>query len=604
MKCPTCGSWNRDTFPRCYKCGTPLPQDRLIMPEEQASDLDEYIHRNNDPKNYIRVNDEGQETALNDTKDELALEMQNLSKRKESGREKQRSLRQSGASRGIAPTTRNIEFYNRRKPSGQSVPHNFRYSEEDVEGEIRPNARRVTSTLNQEGPYRDYYTMDVAQPQVYYSNIAGRHSDGPPEITLHLPRNRMRRRIVRSIVILLFLTAIGLSAYHLVYLPYINTAEEESLVSKVEITPSILGDSAAHTIKIPGEEGTIIYIKELHNPYTVTGGYATIEVPDYIWYENENAIIDEEVTATITPFLKTSAGEQVALEPFTYQVAVPASPLILVTPDTGYAEVSTKTYRIQFRVEKNSTVTINGEDLSDLVSTQDGLISYNANISPIGNNYFEIKTRCQYYRESTTTVVIYRAVQDIPLDLSETLDNRSTNENAIMTITATTLPGATITIQSPYENLDTSKLNTTGEFSFDAKFQVIGTNTITITASYPGKTPSVVNYDVYYVPPAKDYTRKAWGLDAWNYSELLSSISTRVATSQIYVCKGEIISIISSSPQLAIMETGDASSSRQVLLENRSTDTWAVGQSYRVYADVYGLYNGIPRLVGRYTYDP
>ncbi len=77
-----------------------------------------------------------------------------------------------------------------------------------------------------------------------------------------------------------------------------------------------------------------------------------------------------------------------------------------------------------------------------------------------------------------------------------------------------------------------------------------------------------------------------------------------MANSQIYVCKGVITSIISSSPQLAIMETGDDTSSRQVLLENRSTDTWSVGESYRVYADVYGLYNGIPRLVGRYTYEP
>ena len=603
MKCPNCGSWNRDTFPRCFKCGTPLPQDLYTLPAEQPSDLDEYIHHNNSPKNYVRIDDEGQESAMRDTKDELALEMQNLSKRKESGREKQRSLRQSGASRGIAPTARNIEFHDSRKPVSQRVPRNFRYTDADVEGEVRPNARRVRSSLN-DGPYEDYYTMDVAQPQVYYSNVDNRISDALPQVSFRVPRSRMRRRIVRSIVILLLLAAVGLSGYHLVYLPYVNSSKESSLASRVEITPSILGDSAAHTIKIPGEEGAIIYIKELHNPYTVTGGYATIEVPDYFWYENENAVIDEEVTATITPFLKTSSGEQVALEPFTYQVSVPASPLILVAPDTGYAEVSTKTYRIQFRVEKNSTVTINGEDLSSLVSTQDGLISYNAIISPSGNNYFEIKTRCQYYRESTTTVVIYRAVQDIPLDLSETLDNRSTNENATMTISATTLPGATVTITSPYENLDTSRLNTTGEFSFDAKFSVIGTNTITIIASYPGKKPSEVNYDVYYVPPAKDYTRKAWGLDAWNYSELLSSISTRVATSQIYVCKGEIINIISSSPQLAIMETGDGSSSRQVLLENRSTDTWVVGQSYRVYADVYGLYNGIPRLVGRYTYDP
>ena len=41
-----------------------------------------------------------------------------------------------------------------------------------------------------------------------------------------------------------------------------------------------------------------------------------------------------------------------------------------------------------------------------------------------------------------------------------------------------------------------------------------------------------------------------------------------------------------------------------VMLENLSSDTWVAGQRYRVYGDAYGVYNGMPRLVGRYTYPP
>ena len=26
MKCPHCGRWNRDTFPRCFSCGAELPR--------------------------------------------------------------------------------------------------------------------------------------------------------------------------------------------------------------------------------------------------------------------------------------------------------------------------------------------------------------------------------------------------------------------------------------------------------------------------------------------------------------------------------------------------------------------------------------------------
>lgn len=604
MKCPNCGQWNRETFPACYKCGFPLKRDEggQDTAVEQGRRLDDYLIENNNTRNYTRIDENGQESAQNDSREELALEMQNLQKRIQQGRERQQNLREAGAIQGIAPSGRGIEYPTERVAPDLSRTRRRAYREEEVEGEIRPNAQKIVS--QREIAYEnETYTTGLDQPSSMENPFYMPRRVSPPAGKVRLTRNRLRRRLVRALSLLLIVAAAGIAAYQYVYLPYVTNTREQSLASKVEITPSILGDSAAHTIKIPGEEGTVIYIKELRRSYTVTGGYATVEVADYIWYENENAQVTEsEVTATITPYLKTNAGEQVALEQLHYQVEVPESPLILVTPDTGYAEVSTAIYNIQFRVEKTSSVTINGEDFSDLVNTQDGLISYNATIQPIGNNYFEIKTRCQYYRENTTTVVIYRARQDIPLDLSTTLSNRSSNSR--MTITATTLAGATVTVSTPHEDLDISTLNVNGQFSFKAVFENIGTNTITITASYPGKEPSVVNYEVYYLPPAAEYTRKAWPLDSWNYSELLSSIATRVATSQIYVCIGRITSIISTSPQLAIMETGDASSSREVMLENRSTDTWVVGERYRVYADVFGLYSGIPRLVGRYTYPP
>ncbi len=596
MKCPNCGYWNRDSFPQCFKCG-----QKLQAPQAQQTaggSLDEFLQKNSAPKNYIRFDEEGNASGEQDARDELASEMRLLQQRKARGKRRQQQLRTDGASQGFAPTARSIVYSPERVRPNQYAQQYEYVPENEVEGELRPNARQVFS----ERAARETESYDGLEQSLYYSNGTTRHVSIPPSTPVRMTRTFIPGRIVRILALVLLLAAGLFAGYHYLYLPYSNTHQQEPLSARVEITPSILGDSAAHTIKIPGEEGAEIYIKELRRTYIVTGGYATIEVADYFWYENDSANIDEDVYATITPYLKTSGGEQILMEQFQYPVEVPESPLILVRPDTGYAEVSTAIYNIQFRVEKSSTVTINGEDFSDLANTQDGLISYNATIQPIGYNTFEIKTRCQYYRESTTTVTIYRAVQDIPLDLSTTLDNRSSRDE--MTISATTLPGATVTVETPYKDLDISQLNTTGEFSFKALFSVIGNNTITITASYPGKVTSTVNYDVYYIPPAATYTRKAWPLDNWNYNELLSSIATRAANSQIYVCTGEIVSIISTSPQLAIMETGTSTTSRQVLLENRSMDTWVIGQRYRVYADVFGLYNGIPRLIGRYTYSP
>ena len=79
----------------------------------------------------------------------------------------------------------------------------------------------------------------------------------------------------------------------------------------------------------------------------------------------------------------------------------------------------------------------------------------------------------------------------------------------------------------------------------------------------------------------------------------------RVARTQSYLCQGTIVEILSNKPQLALMDTDESEGGeRLVLLENMSSDTWVVGERYRVYADAYGVYDGKPRLVGRYTYDP
>ena len=214
---------------------------------------------------------------------------------------------------------------------------------------------------------------------------------------------------------------------------------------------------------------------------------------------------------------------------------------------------------------------------------------------------FDIVVNCQYYRQNTLRVTIYRAPQDIPLELSATLS--ATSSEQLMTIRGTTLPGANLTITSPYQDLDTSLLNTTGEFAFQARFDKIGTNTITIIADKDGHSAEI-SKDIYYVPYASVYTPKAWPMDAAGYIDFLNNTATRVQRTQIYECIGTITEILGTRPQLALMDTGEEGSERLILLENRTNDTWEIGSRYRIYADAYGVYDGKPRLVARYTYLP
>lgn len=155
---------------------------------------------------------------------------------------------------------------------------------------------------------------------------------------------------------------------------------------------------------------------------------------------------------------------------------------------------------------------------------------------------------------------------------------------------------------SPHTDLNITDVDTTGEFSFYAVFDQIGDNTITVTASMPGKQTSVLNYVVYYVPPASEYTMKAWSLENGGYSELLNNISIRTANRQIYLAAGH--HYFHYFRQTANGHCGYRTDGKEQLLmvENYSKTTWKVGDWYRLYGDVAGTYDSIPWLQVRYTY--
>ena len=172
-----------------------------------------------------------------------------------------------------------------------------------------------------------------------------------------------------------------------------------------------------------------------------------------------------------------------------------------------------------------------------------------------------------------------------------------TKEYRLGAIGGTTLPGATISVDSPHENLKQDMA--TGDFSFMPLFSKLGNNDVVIRASYEGKADSVISHTVYYMPNADIYTRRAWDLDS-QYNDLVNYINIRKGT--IYMGIGTIERIISTAPQMAVMNIGSETFEKLVMIENSSKTTWAVGEKYRIYGDAYGLYDTMPRLTVRYTY--
>lgn len=591
MKCPQCGQWNRASMPHCQKCGAPLdPQDAAIPSWKMT------LRDDQRGKEYIRVDEDGEANVTADTRDALAREMAELKHRKAQGSRVQRQLRHESAQRGSAPSSMTIRthasvdtFWNVEDNPRSTVRIRRNGAEEPADNTQTHRVQTGWQHSSSYDPLWEEQEMSGSWQLPQNTQFTGK-----------LPsRSRGLRHLARFLTALIMVLLLGLTVFF-GYNYFKDRQEQLRLANQPSVTASIKDDLAAHTILIPGEDGQQIYIRELHTSYIVTGGFATVEVADHIWYEEITDYIGETMEVTLTPFVKTSGGRQKPMDPITYEISIPLSPITMNSPDGLRTEVATAMYSMSFTVRPGSTVYVNDEDVSDTVKASDGTFTYNATVQPIGDNNFVVRVRSQYCRENSMVITLYREPQEIPLDLSA--DTYSTTNDRTIEVRATTLPGATVEVLSPHSDLNITDIDSTGAFSFMAIFDKIGYNTIVITSSYAGKKTSTVEYQVYYVPNADEYTPKAWPLDTAGYSELLANNVVRTEKCQVYVAMGTIAEIISDKPQMAIMYTSEDGKSQPVLLENFSRTTWKVGEYYRIYGDASGTYSSMPRLNARYTY--
>lgn len=588
MKCPECGLWNRASLPHCTRCGTPLNIDQASRFAWKDS-----LKDGGASTTYLRADEFGQTDQTPEPRDALAREMHDLKQRKQRGSELLERLQ----SESQAPSSERVitEEGAEESPSGtiQKTIVVKQVSESGLRSRRESELRSRVRFMDENGAFVESRSYDPLIPQSFRST-----EDSLPRKGRYLPRKK--HRILQTVLIVLAALALSVGGY-LVINHFASTAVAvKENAPGVVVNAGLLDDLSAHTVMIPGAEGSTIYIRELHASYVVSDGFATVEIPDHIWYDNLEGSLDETMEVTLTPFLKSSSGRQTPLDPIHYTITIPLSPIELESPDSMRTTVSTTMASIKIKVRAGSHVTVNGKDYSDTVSSVSGEMVYNATIQPIGDNPFTIVVRSQYCRDNTITVTFYRARQDIPLDLA--VGTYGTTDRKTMRVSATTMPGAYVEVITPYSDLNITELDTTGKFTFNAIFDKIGDNTISIIASYPGKKPSQVDHVVYYLPPADEYTVKAWPLSADGYAELLSNISVRAEKNQVYVVKGIVQYVVSDKPQMVVINTSDDGKSQPVLVQNYTKTKWEVGKYYRLYADAYNTYNGMPWLNARYTY--
>ena len=662
MKCPKCGAWNAAYLPKCTQCGAPLPN----APEGPAA-WEESLHKKK-PSLEITTFDEKDEwsEAKPDAPEkepsfdpeeldraQLTDELEDLKKRREDGKKRIRQMRQQAdsirrsiqeaqivrpipeaddLSAGYSGDSAAIRRRQEQKQAAYTRPDAKDAPPEDEYGYFGDPAHEHPLAYDDDDPhapiYYDGYTPDPGdQGALTDDEYMPRRVQTRPAYAEQDARGPGKRRksplrvLLTILLLLLGCGAMGvggvLIARHFVLSQGMQVRNDNE--TRVELTTATVDDHPAHVITIYGRENATVYLREMQTSYVIADGKVTITVPDYMWYDTESstfatAVETDTMDISITPYIRYSQeGDQYQLDPIEYTVDVPLSPIRLVKPATVRAEVGVSIYEVQINVEKGSTVIIDGTNVSTLIR-ETGNVSKNVQVLPVGYNTISISVKSKYCRENKMEVTLYRAEQEIPLELDATVlvewnyepisaekyAAATAEEKAQMhipSISGTTLPGATITVDFPHRNLEVDPA--TGRFSFVPLFSRLGNNDVVIRASYEGKADSVITHTVYYMPNADIYTRRAWDLDA-QYTDLVNYITMRKGT--IYMGTGTITRIVSTTPQMAIMNIGTDNFEKLVMLENSSKTTWTIGTKYRIYGEAYGLYDTMPRLTVRYTY--
>ena len=647
MKCPKCGAWNAAYLPKCTQCGAPLPQK-----EDGPAAWEESLYKKK-PSLEVTTFDEKEELSASEQKPQsddagfdpeelnradLTDELEDLKKRREDGKKRIRQMKEQAdrvrrsiqeaqivrpipesdeLSAGYSGDSAAIRRRQQQKQTAYTHPDEADAPPEDDYGYFGDPAYEHPLAYDDDDPhapiYYDGYTPDSGdQGALTDEEYMPRRVQTRPAYTEQDTRGSGKRRksplriILTVLLLLLGCGAMGIGgvliARHFVLSQGMQVRNDNE--TRVELTATTVDDHPAHVITIYGRENATVYLREMQTSYVIADGKVSITVPDYMWYDTESstfatAVETDTMDISITPYIRYSQeGDQYQLDPIEYAIDVPLSPIRLVKPTTVRADVGVSIYEVQINVEKGSTVIIDGTNVSTLIR-ETGNVSKNVQVLPVGDNTISISVKSKYCRENKMEITLYRAEQDIPLELDATVLVEWNYEpiSAEKYAAATAEDKAAITVDFPHRNLEVDP--DTGRFSFIPLFSQLGNNDVVIRASYEGKADSVITHTVYYMPNADIYTRRAWDLDA-QYTDLVNYITMRKGT--IYMGTGTITRIVSTTPQMAIMNIGNDNFEKLVMLENSSKTTWTVGTKYRIYGEAYGLYDTMPRLTVRYTY--
>lgn len=364
------------------------------------------------------------------------------------------------------------------------------------------------------------------------------------------------------------------------------------------IAASDVNGRPGHTITFKGNDGDIIYIsiKDLGTNYNIAiaDGQGVLQIEDSALIGDRFA--SEDVEVTLTPVLHDGkTGKETTLSPISFTVTPPDAYLEIVNPVGGTAETTLGTYQVKIRVDVDSEVTIDGNDVSDLITEEDngiGSIMYNVVVEPTGENTIPVAVQKKGCKSISKNILLTRPLMAVPIELDAATP--STSQSATVNVSGKVGEGVTVKVTSTIDGEVTTKSD--GTFSFVAKLANFGDNDVVIVAT-KGEETSTLTHTITYTPTANEYTSKALKMD-------YSALTNYAGKYRPFKCTGVVVEVMATQPYTCTFNIGTDDDPKYLYLEMVEGKPLEEGIKYDVYADVHadGSKDGYPYMIGRFFY--
>ena len=343
-----------------------------------------------------------------------------------------------------------------------------------------------------------------------------------------------------------------------------------------------------------GQPGDSVYlaVKNQYYSFDESGQYAvSLYLSDFV---DAAASLENTYSATLTYRYRQSSGQETELtleNPLVF--TIPATQIKLISPEVESQEIYEENYSVIFKVNAGSTVLVNGRDVSSSVNSQ-GRATYNVTLGPGSSEELTIQATAPYHSTATQTITINRS----PLNVNFTISANTPRSVSSPTVEISGVVDTGATLSCADYTLSNPEINPlTGAYRVTVQLPNYGNHRIILTATNADGQTSTLAHTVLYLPNEDQYTR-----DVWVYDPAIVSNPSRYIGRNYLLDGVDVVEILDSPGTIFTVNMGTDESPEYLAVEYYGSRNIQPGDTYRIFGQVIGSYQGMTLIGGYFIY--